>query len=30
LGCGFPMHGIVFPSMAKKMAGPSAQQAPKS
>ena len=26
----FPMHGIVFPSMAKKMAGPSAQKAPKS
>jgi hypothetical protein len=26
----FPMHGIVFPSMAKKMAGPSAQKAAKS
>lgn len=26
----FPMHGIVFPSMAKKMAGKSAKLAPKS
>ncbi|MEY4713764.1 MAG: hypothetical protein RIQ37_94, partial [Actinomycetota bacterium] len=25
----FPMHGFVFPSMAKKVAGPSAQKAPK-
>jgi hypothetical protein len=23
----FPMHGIVFPSMAKKLAGPSATKA---
>jgi hypothetical protein len=23
----FPMHGIVFPSMAKKLAGPSASKA---
>jgi uncharacterized protein YbjT (DUF2867 family) len=26
----FPMHGVVFPSMIKKLAGPSAQKAPKS